>query len=95
MSQVMKVINIFLIIVFTCCFTCHAGIPECKKKQSDVSRVLSILNEINSMNIDNIYTDKNNFIEDLTEANKYRDAVNEPKRLWYRWYEDYLSHHER
>ena len=32
-------------------------IPEWKKKQSDVSRVLSILNEINSMNIDNIYTD--------------------------------------
>ena len=66
-----------------------------QKKQSDISRILSILNEINSMNIDNIYTDKNNFIEDLTEANKYRDAVNEPKRLWYRWYEDYLSHHER
>ena len=67
----MKVINIFLIFVFTCCFTGYAGIPECKKKQSDVSSVLSILNEINSMNIDNIYTDKNNFTEDI--INKITD----------------------
>ena len=38
---------------------------------------------------------KNTDTNAITEANKYRDAVNEPKRLWYRWYEDYLSHHER
>ena len=95
MSQVMKVINIFFDNCFYLLFYVSCRNSRMQKKQSDISRILSILNEINSMNIDNIYTDKNNFIEDLTEANKYRDAVNEPKRLWYRWYEDYLSHHER
>ena len=31
---------------------------------------------------------KNTDTNAINEANKYRDAVNEPRRLWYRWLED-------
>ncbi len=38
---------------------------------------------------------KNTDTNAINEANKYRDSVGEAKRLWYRWYEDYLQNHER
>ncbi len=66
----MKVINIFLYLFLPVVLQVMQEFPNAKK-QSDVSRVLSILNEINSMNIDNIYTDKNNFTEDI--INKITD----------------------
>lgn len=71
----MKAINIFLTFVFVCCFTCYADIPEYRKKQSDVSKILSILNEINSMNIDKIYFGENgiigNRIKEITDPYVY------------------------
>ena len=75
----MKAIYIFLIFVFTGCCVCYAGITECRKKQSDVSRILSILNEINSMNIDKIYIGENgiigNRIKEITDPYVYARLV--------------------
>lgn len=74
----MRTINIFLACIFIGCGMCNAGIIECKEKQSEISKILAILNEINSINIDKANDNKSSAdrkIEELTDPYVYARLV--------------------